>query len=218
MRAIVLSDIHGKYDLARRILEKEDDYDVIFICGDITDFGSVEEAEEMLFEFSEFGKIYFVPGNCDPPKLAHLIEVGYESLHGRTVNVGGVKIGGIGGSVITPFNTPFELEESQIRALLRGIGLNGNGILVSHCPPKGVLDSVSGGRRGGSIAIREFIERKQPDYCFCGHIHESKGMSKLGKTVVVNVGPASLGYYCLFDSESGKLVHRKFNKNRRKSI
>jgi Icc-related predicted phosphoesterase len=72
-------------------------------------------------------------------------------------------------------------------------------ILVCHQPPYGYLDQVSGkfgapkswiGKHAGSKVILEYIKEYQPRYVFCGHIHEGKGKSKIGKTEVYN-----LGYY-----------------------
>jgi hypothetical protein len=41
--------------------------------------------------------------------------------------------------------------------------------------------------------VREFIEREQPEYFFCGHIHEAVGASEpLGVTQAYNVGKKRL--------------------------
>jgi Icc-related predicted phosphoesterase len=40
----------------------------------------------------------------------------------------------------------------------------------------------------GSRAVREIIETTQPLLGLFGHIHESKGMEKLGRTVCINPG------------------------------
>jgi Icc-related predicted phosphoesterase len=63
-------------------------------------------------------------------------------------------------------------------------------ILVCHCPPLGTpLDRVRQGVHAGSRAVREFIDRCQPEYFFCGHIHEAEGVqAELGRTRAVNVG------------------------------
>ena len=45
----------------------------------------------------------------------------------------------------------------------------------------------------GSHAIRESIEEVQPVVALCGHIHESRATSKLGRTVVVNPDPGTRG-------------------------
>ena len=39
----------------------------------------------------------------------------------------------------------------------------------------------------------EFIKEVQPALHVCGHIHEAKGVAKVGKTVVVNPGPPKRG-------------------------
>jgi Icc-related predicted phosphoesterase len=40
----------------------------------------------------------------------------------------------------------------------------------------------------GSTAIRRAIEKYQPLVDLCGHIHESRGTTKIGKTLVINPG------------------------------
>jgi Icc-related predicted phosphoesterase len=62
--------------------------------------------------------------------------------------------------------------------------------MVCHAPPRETeLDRIREGVDGGSHSVREFIEANQPDYFFCGHIHEAEGSRiKMGKTIAVNVG------------------------------
>ena len=51
------------------------------------------------------------------------------------------------------------------------------------------LDRVHEGLHAGSRSVREFVDRNQPDYLFCGHIHEAEGVDiEIGKTKPVNVG------------------------------
>ena len=39
------------------------------------------------------------------------------------------------------------------------------------------------------MAVREAIERFQPDLALCGHVHEAEGIEeKIGKTKLINVG------------------------------
>src|SRR3989344_2532192 len=63
-------------------------------------------------------------------------------------------------------------------------------VLVPHAPPYGTrLDKVFGSHSGNK-SIRKFVERWQPAYHFCGHIHENSGkQDRIGKTIVVNAGP-----------------------------
>lgn len=69
-------------------------------------------------------------------------------------------------------------------------------ILICHQPPYGFLDKVTWkeapkhyqGKHAGSKVILDYIRRIQPQYTFCGHIHEGKGKIKIGKTEVYNLG------------------------------
>ena len=79
-------------------------------------------------------------------------------------------------------------------------------VLVCHAPPYGILDEVSGkfgapkhwwGKHAGSKVILDYVKKYQPKYVFCGHIHEARGMKKIGKSIVYNVG--FNGDYVLLD-------------------
>jgi hypothetical protein len=67
-------------------------------------------------------------------------------------------------------------------------------IYVMHSPPYGTrLDSIQGGHRVGSKAIKTFVEKNQPLLTLHGHIHESPDVSgsfldKIGETFSVNPG------------------------------
>ncbi|MEK6945335.1 MAG: metallophosphoesterase [Nanoarchaeota archaeon] len=86
-------------------------------------------------------------------------------------------------------------ETDKAREILNRFGrLN---ILVCHQPPYGYLDKVSGkfgapkhwhGKHAGSKVILDYIKKYQPKYVFCGHIHEGKGKTMVGKSEVYNVG------------------------------
>jgi Icc-related predicted phosphoesterase len=51
-------------------------------------------------------------------------------------------------------------------------------ILVTHCPPFGILDETKYGVNVGSASLREKIEEIKPKLVVCGHIHESYGEFK----------------------------------------
>jgi Icc-related predicted phosphoesterase len=59
-------------------------------------------------------------------------------------------------------------------------------ILVTHCPPKGILDDNG---RWGCPILRELIEDAEPKMHLFGHCHETAGEKvKVGKTEFWNVG------------------------------
>lgn len=85
-------------------------------------------------------------------------------------------------------------ESDKARRVLRRFGQLD--ILICHQPPYRILDKVAFngapkhwiGKHAGSKIILDYIERKQPKYVFCGHIHEGEGCKKVGKTEVCNLG------------------------------
>jgi Icc-related predicted phosphoesterase len=65
---------------------------------------------------------------------------------------------------------------------------------VIHCPPfETRCDVLFDGQHIGSVAVRRWIEQRQPLLTLHGHIHESPRVSggffdRIGKTTVVNPG------------------------------
>ena len=67
----------------------------------------------------------------------------------------------------------------------------GRTVYVFHSPPRGAgLDVAFDGTPLGSAAIRAFIEARRPPLTLHGHIHESPGVARLGRTVSANPGDA----------------------------
>ena len=121
---------------------------------------------------------------------------------------GGWQMLSFGPSTPTPWHTPRELSEEEIAAALREGAARledpGRAIFNIHCPPadthldqapkldtdlRPVVDA-SGIQTvaAGSSAVREFIEELQPVIGLHGHVHESPGATKLGRTVCLNPG------------------------------
>ncbi len=194
MIALIVSDIHSNFRNLKRLLETEK-ADLIAVCGDITDFNYRDIAifDEILESFE--GYCLAVHGNCDDEKCVEMLEKAenVEFIHGECVKIGDYTFYGLGGSTETPFFTPSEYEENYYYSLLKSFNYRENAILISHSPPYGILDRTYDGVNAGSLAIRDFMDKF--DYIFCGHIHESYGVKKVGKTVVVNSGSLASGFY-----------------------
>jgi hypothetical protein len=156
MRALVLSDAHGRYEKMREVVERVG-VDVVVMCGDITNFGPLTHVKHMM-EILKGRKVIGVGGNCDPPEIHQALEEeGAIPLHRRVVEMGDVLFMGIGGSNPTPFSTPFEMSEDSIRYMLEELlskirDESRTTCLVSHAPPYGVCD-VARGEHVGSKAI-----------------------------------------------------------------
>ncbi|MEM4181797.1 MAG: metallophosphoesterase [Candidatus Pacearchaeota archaeon] len=75
--------------------------------------------------------------------------------------------------------------------------------LTHNCPYKTKLDLIkkgpAKGKHYGSFLEKEIIKRFQPDFVFSGHIHESHGETKIGKSKVFNVGSATEGRFKILE-------------------
>lgn len=121
---------------------------------------------------------------------------------------GGLQIMGMGYGNPTPWNCPRDIPEpdlaARITALADTVGAPERTIFNLHVPPHGSgldfaprLDSelrmvMSGAGPQmipvGSTAVRDAVEKYQPLLSLHGHIHESRGIRKIGRTTVANPG------------------------------
>lgn len=204
MRILALTDIHGAYEIAGKIIRREA-ADVVIIGGDLTTVGSVKEAEEALELFRKTAPaVYCVAGNMDLPEHDVLFARMNISLNGQGVRIGDVGFFGVSGAPLSKMHTPHEFTEEEIAETIgRGyaaIAQTPQKVFVPHAPPFGTkVDVVRAGAHVGSTAVRDFIETCHPDVVICGHIHEARGQDRLGSTVVVNCGSAAQGYYAIVE-------------------
>lgn len=204
MRFLVFTDLHQKGSVIDKINDMIKRYGAEFvIClGDITDFGSGEDAAELLSKIDS--KVYAIPGNCDPLDLPQKIQSVAVDMHGNSEDIGGYKLVGLGGSNKTIFDTPFELEEEDIMDGLEGNCDDGM-ILMTHAPSYGILDQIPSGLSVGSPAIKEIVDRYHPLLAMSGHIHEAIGVVVENGTTFLNPGPAKDGYMGIVSIENGKV-------------
>ncbi len=199
MKILAAADFHG-VPSAENNLSKflKRGYDCLVLIGDLTNFGPANLAESMLERIKTTGVPTFaVPGNCDPKQILQVLEKYGVNLHGKSERLDNITFVGLGGSNLTPFNTPFELTEAEIQEELAALTCttDANWVLVTHAPPHGTkLDQIAEGTHVGSKSIRKFIEQKQPLVALCGHVHEARNTDKLGRTLMVNPGQISKGY------------------------
>lgn len=206
LKVLALTDIHRSQNAAREAANKiaEEHPDAILIAGDIS-HGSLNEAVNLLQVLNSSQKdVFFVPGNMDSPELMNWNERNIKNLHGRCESLDNYSLIGVGGSVYTPFNTHLEFAENEITKILSQAfskcAKKKDMILISHCPPKDTkLDRTAIGIHAGSISVRQFIESKKPVLVVTGHIHEARGIDKIGETIIVNPGPAHMGRYAIIE-------------------
>ena len=157
--------------------------------------------------------IYNAPGNDDPLAVDEVLLTHGDGrvrfVEGEIVEVApGMEMLSTGYTNVTPWDTHREYSEDQIREHLKAMTDRlehpQTAIFNIHVPPYNTrLDTApllgqdlkvktSAGAvmtaPVGSVAVREAIEQVQPLVGLHGHIHESGGSVKLGRTTAINVG------------------------------
>jgi uncharacterized protein len=155
-------------------------------------------------------RCFVMPGNDDPPSLEPVIETAtqVESCDEKWVTFNNYQMLSLGYSNITPWNSPRELDENtlyeRISELADQLEDHTQAIWNIHVPPHdSQLDTAAEldqdfnviliGKTPhlipvGSTAVRETIEKYQPLAALHGHIHESPGATRIGRTLCINPG------------------------------
>ena len=194
MKILIFSDIHGNTSALERLMAQP--ADLYIAAGDLATFGrGLEACGRTLGPLGE--RLWLLPGNHETHDDTRALcqRYGFVDFHRQVRSLdsaqGVTHWAGLGYSNVTPFHTPGEYSEEEIgRALAAFEGFQPL-YLVVHFPPKdNKLDEFESGKHAGSPTLRDWVARVQPVRLFCGHIHESAGLSvTLGATQCVNAGP-----------------------------
>jgi len=188
-KILIFSDIHNDARALEKLMSVEAD---AYICaGDLVSWArGFEKMAPLLKPHAE--RVYVMPGNHESERdiVEFCAAHGFLNFHGKTIELGGARFAGLGYSTPTPFDTPGEYSETEMAARLEKFAPWRPQVLICHAPPLDTaLDRVKEGLHAGSRAVREFIEKHQPSYFFCGHIHEAEGkVIQMGATRAMNVG------------------------------
>jgi uncharacterized protein len=177
-------------------------------------------------------RCFVCPGNDDQFEVDGILARAkhVEACEGRVVEIDGFQLASTGWSNRTPWDTYREEDEPDLGKRIEGVVTEVTApaertIFSFHCPPYGSgLDEAPeltedmrlkhAGRAPvplGSTAVREAIEKHQPTLSLHGHIHESRGNARIGRTLCINPGSSYeqgelLG--AVVDLEGGKKVKR----------
>ncbi|MFP3945312.1 MAG: metallophosphoesterase [Archaeoglobaceae archaeon] len=196
MRFLVMGDIHGRmpgFDY--------NEIDAVLIAGDFTNGRDNEFVAEVLDSLPV--QVFAVPGNMERKGAIDILDRRRVNVHLNPLKFQDLTIFGYGGSNPTPFDTPFEVEDDRIDEELSSFG--GGDIGLFHAPPYGYFDKIDG-YSVGSRAIRKWIDEHKPTLAVCAHIHEHKGVARMGDTVLVKVGMACKGEAAVVEIEEGNIV------------
>ncbi|MEI6893295.1 MAG: metallophosphatase domain-containing protein [Colwellia sp.] len=179
MKCVAISDTHGMY------LDIDvPDGDILIHAGDITRVGGVNE----LYDFNYWlgnqphqHKIV-IAGNHDwcfesDPKESKSILTNAIYLQDESIIINGIKFYG---SPWQPWflDWTFNVERGEKIRKKWSLIPNDVDVLITHGPAYGVLDKVISGEYVGCEELKKVIDKINPKFHVCGHIHEGYGEIK----------------------------------------
>lgn len=151
-------------------------------------------------------KVYMAAGNDDHFEVDDIIHNSSSIVNcgNQKVMVGDHEMVTFSWANPTPWNTPREKEdvelEPMLEELIEKVQDKSTAIFNFHAPPYGFAldlapeltkDLIQAADRKihvGSHAVANMIQKYQPLIGLHGHIHESRGVQKVGKTTILNPG------------------------------
>jgi uncharacterized protein len=147
-------------------------------------------------------------GNDDIFEIDDMIESSpcVTFAEGKVLDLGGFSMVSMGWTNPTPWDTFREAPEDELAEKIETVAEHvpdmGRAIFNFHAPPYGTglddapaldetLRPIHGGavmKPVGSKAVRDSIMKHQPLLSVHGHIHESRGVKKMGRTLALNPG------------------------------
>jgi Icc-related predicted phosphoesterase len=205
MSILLVSDLH--YDLRQFdwVLERADRHDLVVIAGDLLDIASLVPVQAQIAAVSAFlrdlaarSTVAACSGNHDldrrrddgEKETRWLLDLDIDGLH---VDGTDFRFGELLVSVLAWW------EGDRTRALIeRQLAAaepadSSRWLWIYHSPPEGAL-SWTGARHFGDGIGAEWIDRYQPGFVLCGHIHQSpftdvgSWCERRGRTWVFNAG------------------------------
>ncbi len=202
MKLIVGSDYHGSAVLQEEALQQLITADSYINCGDFCTWAGaqpgardhgydsrgaqeVQSLHQFLTRIEQMGKPWlFLPGNHDPA-AAVLQEMNQDFEHGQAITASGLMwLCGVR-LLVVPWTPPcgwsWPLTRDHVRELLADYGTSTTDILLTHAPPKGILDEDGKWYHRKTPTLRPLADALRPRFFLCGHMHLDGG-----KTVVDN--------------------------------
>lgn len=164
--------------------------DTLFCTGDLTIFDLYPLENEITTKpcFGVYGN------HCTP---GYLEKLGIQNMHLRIAQLKEMSIGGYQGCLrYKDRGGPQFTEAEASRDLLTFPRVD---ILLLHAAPFGLLDTPEDVVHTGSHAVRDYVERTQPSYIFCGHdspslelVHNGIHIYRTHKTRLIDIDSTAI--------------------------
>lgn len=192
MRLVLISDTHSELHTLQ-----VPDGDILIHAGDFSNFGTLEELRSFnraLQKLPHKHKIS-IAGNHDlifeeDPVTARDTLTSATYIQDSEISIEGLRIYG------SPWVPPsasgtFCLSDPQARRKYWNRIPEGLDLLITHCPPFGILDTSRHGITMGCEELKAIVQLRAPKIHVFGHVHGSYGMHTRGNTTFINAAIGS---------------------------
>lgn len=187
MKLLLLSDRESEYLWDYYQPGRLKDIDVILSCGDLS-------SKYLSFLVTMTGKpLLYVHGNHDKTYDRHPPE-GCECIEDRLVNIRGLRVVGLGGSILYS-GGPHQYTEAEMARRIRRLRYRiwkagGVDVVVAHSPMQGYGDAEDYAHQGFA-SLLEMVDKYRPQYFVHGHVHVNYGFQiprvlHRGETTIIN--------------------------------
>lgn len=190
MRIVMISDMHSNLDF------KLPEADLLLIAGDICPaYGDKGLSIDLQYQWLQDNfrpwlnqqpvkEVVFIAGNHDwifeiARSYVPFLGDNCHYLEDSFIDIMGIKIYGTPQQPIF-CDWAFNRTEEQLKRYFENIP-TGLDILISHCPPYGILDEVGISKRPrkiGSKSLRDIIRKRKPKIVVFGHNHDRYGIEE----------------------------------------
>ena len=130
-------------------------------------------------------------GNVDIPEMwEQFLAPEQTVLDGQVHEVDGLRLGFVGGGLVSPMRTPYEISPEDFAAKVAALGPVD--VLLTHLPPaipELAYDTVARRFEICSEALTDYVRDHQPRVHLFGHVHQPlASRHRIGKTECINVG------------------------------
>ena len=198
MKIVAISDTHGRHDQMEPLPEG----DVLVHTGDVSGRGRRNQVIKFLdwFKGLNFEHKIFIAGNHDfyfeqapAPEIAELVGTDLVYLNDSGLTINGINFWG---SPVQPwfYDWAFNRQRgADIDKHWQLIPANTD-VLLTHGPPKNILDKVFRGENVGCEMLLKKIREIKPKVSIFGHIHEAYGTEEIDGTKFINASIVNLAY------------------------
>ncbi len=196
MKLLLLSDIHCQFEDMYLKSMAHGPVDAILCAGDFTWRGrdrhkEVSRCRKWVRKMAAIAPFYWIPGNHDIRFMNEFYDIPNTiRCKDETVKLGDYTLHGV--SLSPCYDRPdmvttWDYMTTNPLAEKLAYDFEPVDIVLSHCPPLGILDKTDNNRYIGSEFLTEYIKTNKPALVVCGHVHEAAGHVSFDGTDVYNV-------------------------------